>query len=191
MRTAADLTYEERAKEVEQAIALVEGAVDELRDVPRRLAELALMTAVANWNVSTESFAFLEARYIEDLSTIHPRLAAAHQRMETFATENGVDLDAIKRPTVAYLRKLDTVEPWQARFALLPYLNDRTLSKATAIVKEVEHWLSIADKNGEDIGEWLALVHDVACILKPDFDEQADLLETLKKKYLDRALARS
>lgn len=191
MRTPADLTPAERAKEFEQAIALVENAVDDLLASPRKYAELALQTAVANWNVSTESFAFLEGRYIDDISTVDPRLAEAQRKMTSFAAESGVDLDAIKHPTVAYLRKLDSVKPWQASFALLPLLNDRTPTKAAAVVKEVEHWLVIADKNREELGEWLALANNAASILKPEFEESAEQLETLKKKYLDRALARS
>ncbi|MBY3433602.1 hypothetical protein HFN89_05515 [Rhizobium laguerreae] len=86
-------------------------------------------------------------------STIDPRHAAAHRRVESLATENGFDFDAFKHPAVAYLKKLDNVEPWQARFARLPFLNERTPTKATSIVKEIERWHVIADRNKDDMGE--------------------------------------
>jgi hypothetical protein len=191
LRTVADLTPAERAEEFEQAIALVENAVDDLLASPRKYAELALQTAVANWNVSTESFAFLEGRYIEDISTVDPRLPEAHRKMVSFAEENGVDLDAIKHPTVAYLRKLDSVEPWKASFALVPLLNDRTQAKAETILLEVDYWLSLAEKNGDDLTGWSELVKSVVSILRPDFPVQADQLAALDGKYRVRSLARS
>lgn len=191
MRTSADLTPAERTKEVEQAIALVENAVDELRDTSREYAKLALQTAVSDWNVSTESLVFLEDRYIDDISTVDPRLADAHRKMASFAEENGVDLDSIKHPTVSYLRKLDDVEPWQASFALLPLLNNRTQAKAAAVHLEFEYWLSLAAKKGVNLKEWLTLMKSAASILMREFPEHAAQLTALEKKYDDGALARS
>ncbi|MCS4088806.1 hypothetical protein [Rhizobium sp. BK176] len=195
MRTVADLTDAEITKETEQAIALVEGAVNDLRDTPRNLAELALMAAVANWNVSTESFSFLKGRCIHDLRTIDPRLEAAHEVMETFAVANGLDLDSFKRPTIAYLRKLTEVEPWQASVALLPLLNDPVQSKAVSVAAEITleiaHWLDLAAKNEGEMRKWLALARETACFMTPDFPVQAEQFAELEKKYLDRALARS
>jgi hypothetical protein len=191
LRTAADLTAAERAKEVEYAIAIVEEAVEEFIDAPGDLAKLALRTAVANWNVSTESFTFLEGSYIHDLSTVDPRLAAAHRKMEAFAVANGIDLDCTKRPTVAYLRKLENVEKWQASFALLPLLNDLTQSSASTVVQELERWLALAHENRDEMRGWLALVRSATSVLTPHFVEEAEQLTALEKRYLELSPARS
>lgn len=189
MRTAADLTPIERAREYEQAISLVEDAINELLETPKEYAGLALRTAVANWTVSTESFAFLEGRYIDDISTVDSRLAEAHRKMASFASEHGIELEAINQPTIAYLRKLEVVEPYKARIALVPLLSDRTLAKAEVILLEVDHWLLLAEKNGADLTQWSALVNDVASILRQEFPSQADQLEALYAKCRGRSLA--
>lgn len=188
MRTVADLTPAERAKEVESAIALVEASVVTMRRRPAVYAQIALQTALVEWEVAEESFAFLEDRYIDHLSALDPRLASAYKEIEAYADAHGLDLEACRHPTAAYLRKLDRVQSWQARYALLPLLNNRTEEKANAVVMEVEYWLALAEKNDDLKGAWLPFADEVSAVLRKDYPEQSARLTAVVVAYCDKVL---